>query len=227
VAAEAHRSVSSPIFPCVGPRHGGTGSKRRGQIPTLVGMRWRRGSDGWASMKGGGSGVSSTRGCSRCGGEGGGERRARCGEAEARAPFIGRDGERRGQEAGGRQWSLTPPALLLKRGGESTGRPIDEGEMKGVGCRFGSAPFRCGRVTVGGMRRSSAGRADGDSGNRRWGGPPGGPTWARVDRKLGQRGKIPRKMKTACRRGLGRNANWASEWISELISRILSSNEKV
>jgi hypothetical protein len=45
--------------------------------------------------------------------------------------------------------------------------------------------------------------------------PSGGPTWAGVDRELGQRGKILGKMKTGCRHSLGRNANWASELISK------------
>jgi hypothetical protein len=49
-----------------------------------------------------------------------------------RAPFIGRDAKRSGREAGDRRLSLTPPITLLKRRGESTGRPIDEGEMNGV-----------------------------------------------------------------------------------------------
>jgi hypothetical protein len=52
---------------------------------------------------------------------GGGERWAWCGEAEARAPFIGQDGERRGREASDRRWSLTLSISLLKREGESTG----------------------------------------------------------------------------------------------------------
>jgi hypothetical protein len=73
-------------------------------------------------------------------------------------------------------------------------------------------------------RTEGAAAARASEGGRR---PSGGPTWARVDRELGQCEKIQRKMKTGCRRSLGRNVNWASEWISELISRILSSNQKV
>jgi hypothetical protein len=54
-------------------------------------MRWRRDSDGWASVKGGSGEASSMRRCLRRRGEGrgGGEQRARCGEAETGAPFIG------------------------------------------------------------------------------------------------------------------------------------------
>jgi hypothetical protein len=34
-------------------------------------------------------------------------------------------------------------------GEEAKGRRFDEGEMKGVGCRFGSTPTGCGRVMDG------------------------------------------------------------------------------
>jgi hypothetical protein len=51
-------------------------------------------------------------------------------------------------------------------------------------------------------------------------GPEWTASWANTE-------KILRKMQTGGRRGLGRNADWASEQISELISRILSSNQKV
>jgi hypothetical protein len=49
--------------PC-GEQENGTG------IPSPVGTRRRRGSDGRASAKGGGGGASSVRWCSGCGGEG-------------------------------------------------------------------------------------------------------------------------------------------------------------
>jgi hypothetical protein len=35
-------------------------------------------------------------------------------------------------------------------GEEARGRPFDEGEMKGVGRRFGSTPTGCGRAMDGG-----------------------------------------------------------------------------
>jgi hypothetical protein len=35
---------------------------------------------------------------------------------------------------------------------EARGRPFDEGEMKGVGHRFGSTPMGCGKATDGGAR---------------------------------------------------------------------------
>jgi hypothetical protein len=120
-AAEARESTSSPAFPCVGPHHGGTGSKRRGRgsLPRLAqdgggahttGCRRREAAAERAQREG-------ARGAEV---RGGGEQRAWCGEAEARAPFIGQDGERRGREAGGRRWSLTLRISLLKREGEST-----------------------------------------------------------------------------------------------------------
>jgi hypothetical protein len=37
-------------------------------------------------------------------------------------------------------------------GEEARGRPFDEGEMKGVGRRFGSTPTWCGRVMDGGAQ---------------------------------------------------------------------------
>jgi hypothetical protein len=37
-------------------------------------------------------------------------------------------------------------------GEEASGRPFDEGEMKGVGCWFGSTPTGCGRAMDGGTR---------------------------------------------------------------------------
>jgi hypothetical protein len=40
----------------------------------------------------------------------------RCGEVLG-VPFIGRLGEWRGQEEGGRQWSLTPSISAINRGG--------------------------------------------------------------------------------------------------------------
>jgi hypothetical protein len=42
------------------------------------------------------------------------------------------------------------------RGGE--GQPFDEGEMKGVGRRFSSAPSGCGRAAQGGAWRGGAPR---------------------------------------------------------------------
>jgi hypothetical protein len=39
---------------------------------------------------------------------------------------------------------------------EARGRPFDEGEMKGVGRRFGSAPSGCGRVAHSGAWRGGA-----------------------------------------------------------------------
>jgi hypothetical protein len=37
-------------------------------------------------------------------------------------------------------------------GEEARGRPFDEGEMKGVGCRFGSTPTGCRRAMDGGAQ---------------------------------------------------------------------------
>jgi hypothetical protein len=41
---------------------------------------------------------------------------------------------------------------VLVTGEEVRGRPFDEGEMKGVGRRFGSTQTGCGRVMDGGVR---------------------------------------------------------------------------
>jgi hypothetical protein len=67
-------------------------------------------------------------------------------------------------------WGEWPAALHQRagygRGGE--GRPFDEGELKGVGRRFGSTPTGCGRAmdgdarsgsSVGGGRRPQVGQA--------------------------------------------------------------------
>jgi hypothetical protein len=44
-------------------------------------------------------------------------------------PCIGRRGERRGREAGSRRWGLTPLVFNIEaKGGESTGRPVEEGK---------------------------------------------------------------------------------------------------
>jgi hypothetical protein len=43
------------------------------------------------------------------------------------------------------------------------GRPFDEGEMKEVGRRFGSAPFGCRGATHGGAWRGGADRRGGGS----------------------------------------------------------------
>jgi hypothetical protein len=104
---------SSPVFPCVGPCHGGTGSKRRGWgFPTSIGTRRRRGSNGQASTKGGDSGPSSMRRCSRRGGEG--RRRA------VRVVWRGGDGGsfyRGGQAVVGRGDDQLGGGDALSRGG--------------------------------------------------------------------------------------------------------------
>jgi hypothetical protein len=55
------------------------------RILTPGGTRWWRRSDGRASVKGGGSGASSTR---RCSGHGGEERDERGGDGQGVAPFY-------------------------------------------------------------------------------------------------------------------------------------------
>jgi hypothetical protein len=85
-------------------------------------------------------------------------------------------------------------------GGE--GRPFDEGEMKGVGRRFGSTPAGCGRVTDGGSVR----------GGRR-------PRWAelgRTARYSGRQGKILKKNKQATK-----------EFWAELISGCAEKKKKI
>jgi hypothetical protein len=104
------------------------GKQEKGMgIPTPVGMRRQRGLDGWASMKGEGSQVSSMRRCSTRGGEG--RRRAtsvvwRGGDGGAfyRATVV-RQGEKT-TVAGG--------VLLTHRllEGEATGQRRFKGEMK-------------------------------------------------------------------------------------------------
>jgi hypothetical protein len=74
---------------------------------------------------------------------------------------------------GDRRLSLTPPITLLKRGGESTGQPIDEGEMKGVQRHFNTASHVHGRMANSGERHGGTGRGGGGSSN------PGG-RWPQV-----------------------------------------------
>jgi hypothetical protein len=80
------------------------------------------------------------------------------------------------------------------RGGE--GQPFDEGEMKGVGRRFSSAPSGCRRAAQGGAWRGGAPReaavAQASEGGRRpWVGqlgPEVGEAWAVPARwQLGQK----------------------------------------
>jgi hypothetical protein len=84
------------------------------------------------------------------------------------------------------------------RGGE--GWPFDGGEMKGVGRRFGSAPFGCRRVAHGDAWRGDADRrGGGGSGVQRWEKTPG---WADLGRSgqrgLGWRGNSHGKIKLGC-----------------------------
>jgi hypothetical protein len=91
----------------------------------------------------------------------GGERRARCGEAETGARFIGV----------GRQWwggetigeAMTGGALsrhwLLK--GETTGQRRFMGKLKRSWWCIGLAPYGCGRASIGGGRSALGPKADG------------------------------------------------------------------
>jgi hypothetical protein len=78
---------------------------------------------------------------------------------------------------------------------EARERSFDEGKMKGVGCRFGSVQLHPGvggrhTATHGAVARTKgAAAARASEGGR---GPPSGPTWAGVDRELGQCGKNPK-----------------------------------
>jgi hypothetical protein len=85
--------------------------------------------------------------------------------------------ERRGDRlSSGGRWCFIN-VLVTKE--EARGQPFDEGEMKGVGRRFGSAPSGCGRAAHGGAWRDGAPgeavAARAFEGGRR---PPGGPEWA-------------------------------------------------
>jgi hypothetical protein len=64
----------------------------------------------------------------------------RCREVEARAPFIGREGERGGREAGVQAviGGASSKRQLWKR--RQGGGHLMRGEMKGVGRWFSSAP---------------------------------------------------------------------------------------
>jgi hypothetical protein len=83
-------------------------------------------------------------------------------------------------------------------GVEARGRPFDEGEMKGRGCRFDSTPTGCEWVTDDGVRsggkpaeRAAAARA---GGGRRPRDEPNGPEWATLaGLRLGRRWKFRRK----------------------------------
>jgi hypothetical protein len=65
-------------------------------------------------------------------------------------PFIGRDDERRGREAGGRWWSLTPMVSAMKQGEESTRHRASVGEMETVGWCIDSTSSKHGRVATSG-----------------------------------------------------------------------------
>jgi hypothetical protein len=68
-------------------------------------------------------------------------------------PFVGRDGERRGREADGRWWSLTPTILEMKRGEELIRHRASAGEVETVGRRIDSASSERGRVAANRLRR--------------------------------------------------------------------------
>jgi hypothetical protein len=76
-------------------------------------------------------------------------------------------------------------------GVEARGRPFDEGEMKGVGCQFGSTPTGCGRATDGGARSGGKLGSSGSVGGGRR------PWWAELGRTAGYsgwQGKILKKI---------------------------------
>jgi hypothetical protein len=103
-------------------------------IPTTVSTRWQRGSDGGALAKGGGGRASSMRRCSRREGEE--RRRAVSAVWSGRdgAPFICSGRQWRGWETlGRRRWGMEINSVRYeakKRGGESTGWPVDEGKWR-------------------------------------------------------------------------------------------------
>jgi hypothetical protein len=145
------------------------------------------GSDSRASTKGGGSGASSMRGCSTCGGE---RRRgavttvSRGGGESTFYRVGGRAGRSGGKRSSGGRWCFIKAPVTEV---EVRGHPFDEGEMKGVGRRFGSAPSGCGRVAHSSVDQKGGSGSASEGGRK----PPGGPTWTGVDRELGQRKKIP------------------------------------
>jgi hypothetical protein len=80
------------------------------------------------------------------------------------------EGKGDGRSSGGRSCFIKVPVTKE----EARGRPFYEGEMKGVGSRFSSAPSRCGRVAHGTSAwTEEAAVARASKGGRR---PPGGPT---------------------------------------------------
>jgi hypothetical protein len=57
-----------------------------------------------------------------------------------------------GQNAAGKMAEVVAPLLGRGGGGREGRRCGDEGEMKGLGRRFGSTPTGCGRAMDGGAR---------------------------------------------------------------------------
>jgi hypothetical protein len=109
-------------------------------------MRWQRGSDGWESAKGGGTGASSKRGYSRCEGEG--RRGAASIVSRGRGESIfywvgGRAGRSGGGWPSGGRWCFIKVPVMEE---EARRQPFDEREMKRVGHRFGLTPSGCRRV---------------------------------------------------------------------------------
>jgi hypothetical protein len=83
----------------------------------------------------------------------------------------GRAGRSGGGWSSGGRWCFIKAPIMEE---EARERPFDEGEMKGVGHRFSSAPSGCGRAAHGGAWRGSVDqRGDGGLGIRRWERTPG------------------------------------------------------
>jgi hypothetical protein len=109
----------------------------------------------------------------------GGEQRARCGQAEAGAHFIGPGRRRGGGEVAGGGGVLILVGFEGIKGKRRQGSAISVGGVKAVRWRFDSALCARRRVAVGGARRGSAGHwrrrlcrmKEGDD-------PLGGPSWA-------------------------------------------------
>jgi hypothetical protein len=172
--------------------------EERTGILTPGGVSGWRGSDGRASAKGGGGGANSM---IRSSGHEGGERGADLSAVKmvgGVAPFyrvreaveVSGGGAVRGTAGGA---SSTPVMRV-----EARGWPLDEGKMKGRGCRFDSTPTGCGWATDDGVRsgdkpakRAAAPRA---GGGRRPCDGPNGPEWATLaGLRLGQRWNFQRK----------------------------------